>query len=466
MRTPRTRWGLRVLPLAAVAALAVAGVGAANGGFTGAVRNPGSSSATGSLQLSAAVGGTTECATTIASPTAACSGTVVSNALAAGTTSQAVSTRVTATGTLTPTLTTLTEGSCAPIPLANSAVAADPLLIRGGVTDQAASVYSDGAGLTVDGSTGYAAESNITTTNPQNFSAAVWFKTTASGTLLGFSSSPGVANPGTSDRLLWIDSAGLLVFGVSNVVQREVTSATGTSYLDGKWHLAVASVSTLGSEVLYVDGKQVGINLLVTAAGAYNGYWHVGWGNDSTWVDPPTTPYFSGTLTDADIFPVLTAAQVSTLYAAGSQATWNTDVAGGNGLIAATSAWQLGDAPTGRYTGTPAWLTPAPCSLVDATVQAAGASTVCIRPAAAAACAAPTSGVTLATLSGSALTLTNPTPAQPVTVTVTTARDGTSTTTLYPNLAGLHLNLSETLTASAGSFTATLGWPATQNIVL
>ena len=470
-RSSRSRWGLRVLPLGVVVALAVAGVGAAEGGFTAGIRNPSSASGTGSLQLSAAVGGTTECATTIASPSASCTGTVVSNALASGAASQSVATTLTATGSLTPASTTLTEGSCAPIPLANSTVASDPLLIRAGVTDATASTFGDGAGITLDGTTGYAAESNITTTVPGNTSEAIWFKAsgTAGGTLLGFAGAPAVNNPGNWDRMLWVDNAGRVVFGVYNGTAAEVTSPVGTSYLDGRWHLAVGTISSVlaGGQTLYVDGKQVASAGLVSSAQSYNGYWHVGWDNENNgWADPPTQPYFAGSLTDADIFPMLTAAQVATLYAATSQATWNTDIAGGNGVPAATSAWQLGDPPTGRYTGTPAWLTPAGCSLVDATVQVAGTTTACIRPAAPAACVAPTSGVTLASLSGAALSLTNPTPAQAVTVAVTTARDGTATTAAYPNLAGLHLNLSETLTAVAGSFTATLTWPAIQNVVL
>ncbi|HEX7354779.1 MAG TPA: hypothetical protein VF288_08095 [Mycobacteriales bacterium] len=64
------------------------------------------------------------------------------------------------------------------------------------------------------------------------------------------------------------------------------------------------------------------------------------------------------------------------------------------------------------------------------------------------------------------VTITPPTPAQTTTLTVTTARDPTNTTAHYPDLAGLHLNLGETLTSTAGGFTATLSWPTTQNIVL
>ena len=467
-RTPRRGLGPRSVPFLVLLCVALPGVGLAHGGFTGAITNKADAAGTGSLQLAAFSGATQLCATSTAVSAATCSGTMVSNALAGGVSTQSQATRVTEPGSLTATTTTLQQGVCGPIPLANAVTVSDPQLIRGGVTDAAAgsSPFPDGSGITLDGSTGYTAQTTVNSTPPQNFTEVVWFKTagTAGGVLMGYSGSPAVAAPNNWDRMLWLDNAGKVVFGVYAGATKLVTSPA--AYNDGTWHLAAASISAAG-QVLYVDGSKVASAKAVTTAEPSTGYWHLGWENVlSGWPDPPTVPFFAGSLTDAAIFPVLSAGQVTTLSTATTQATWNADVAGGNGVTAATSAWQLGDQPTGVYTGTPSWYTASPCALVDATIATTGASTTCAAPALPTPCVAPTSGVTLKSLAGLAVAIPSPTSAQPVTVTVTTARDVTATTLTNPNLAGLHLNFGEAVTSTAGSFTAALSWPTTQNIVL
>jgi hypothetical protein len=459
-------------------------VGSARGGFAGSIGNAADGAASGSLQLSAAQGATVECATSIAvASNTACTGTLVSNTLAT-TGTQAVTTTLSATGSLTPSTTTVTEGTCGPLPLLDAQTTTDPMLVRGGPpntgttysTTTAAPAPTGGAGITLDGSSGYTADT-VATTNPFSITEVVWFKTTSAslstgGTLLGFTNTPGLA-PTTTDRMLWLDNAGHVVFGVAGSLlgiptNRELTSAG--SYADGRWHMAAASFGA-GGTALYVDGANVGTALLSgLLEQSYTGYWHVGWESYTGWTDPPSTPYLAGSVTDAAIFPMLTAAQVTTLYGAGTQATWNTDVAGtntGGGLTtAATHAWQLGDPPTGVYTGTPSWYpSPAtPCTYVNATIGVtAGAAVTCAAPVAASACTAPTSSVTLASLAGLATTLPSPVPATPDSIAVTTARSATAVPTA---LAGLHLNFTETISATAGPFAATLGWPSTQALVL
>ena len=80
-------------------------------------------------------------------------------------------------------------GVCGPIPLANAVTVSDRQLIRGWVTDAAAgsAPFADGSGITLGGSTGYTAETTVTSTPPQNFTEVVWFKTagTAGGVLMG-----------------------------------------------------------------------------------------------------------------------------------------------------------------------------------------------------------------------------------------------------------------------------------------
>ena len=95
-----------------------------------------------------------------------------------------------------------------------------------------------------------------------------------------------------------------------------------TTYKNGAWHLAVASFSTTGGMVLYVDGVQVAANPCVTTALALSAAssWRIGYDSLSD-VGPsaPTNAHFTGSLAYAAAYTgVLTAAQVSAMYAARS----------------------------------------------------------------------------------------------------------------------------------------------------
>ncbi|MHB8431413.1 MAG: LamG-like jellyroll fold domain-containing protein [Acidimicrobiales bacterium] len=191
---------------------------------------------------------------------------------------------------------------------------ADPGTGVGGLTYQANGPLG-GTSVGFDGSSGYVQTANPVT-NPQTFSLAAWFKTTGSGSIIGFTNSQGTS--ATSwDRQIWVDGTGHVVFGVYNNTTSEIQS-TGT-YNDGNWHFVVATLSPSDGMNLYVDGAPVASNSTVTSAQAYNGYWHLGWSNAGTgWPNPPTpaSGYFPGSLAQVAVFPTaLSASQVSQLDA-------------------------------------------------------------------------------------------------------------------------------------------------------
>ncbi len=118
--------------------------------------------------------------------------------------------------------------------------------------------------------------------------------------------------------------------------------------------------------------------------------------------------------------PRLTAGQIHTLYTAGSQTAWNTDVSGDG----ASDSWSLGDTGTTAYTGPVPDVSINPCSMVDATIQTTTTTTACAAPVSATACTPPSSEVTLASLANTTTPLSTPALGQPLTLSGTaTGRD-------------------------------------------
>ncbi len=171
-----------------------------------------------------------------------------------------------------------------------------------------------------DGATQYI--STATPSNspgPQNFSISVWFKTsTAGGLLVGY----GATQTGASsmyDRHIYMSNSGQLYFGLyPSAVKTINTTAT---YADGSWHHAVATVSTTTGSSLYVDGALQAVDATMTTSQNYGttGYWRVAYNSISGWTNQPSNFYFTGSLDDIAVYnTTLTAAQVYTLYGAGS----------------------------------------------------------------------------------------------------------------------------------------------------
>jgi concanavalin A-like lectin/glucanase superfamily protein len=142
--------------------------------------------------------------------------------------------------------------------------------------------------------------------NPTTFSISAWFKTTNStGILVGFGNSQ--MNPsGSTDRSLAL-SNGRVLFGVWNGAADTISSTS--TYNDGNWHFATATLSPTDGEMLYVDGLLVNSNTNATPQN-YTGYWRIG--GNTNW----GLGYFTGRIDDVTIYngTELTASQISTLY--------------------------------------------------------------------------------------------------------------------------------------------------------
>jgi hypothetical protein len=210
-------------------------------------------------------------------------------------------------------------------------------IASGGVTHGAAgpTQFSDSpTAVSLNGTTGFLETSNLIT-GPQTFSLAGWFKTsTKAGSIIGFTNVQTTAGASEWDRMVWIDSSGHVVYGVYDASYIEFSSEATTSknYADGNWHFLVITETpasaTKGTVEMYIDGSLVsGASENETlssgnTAQVYNGYWHLGWANQSTWTDAPSTSYWSGSLADMAIFPTaLTPANVTTLYGETTQAS-------------------------------------------------------------------------------------------------------------------------------------------------
>jgi hypothetical protein len=109
-----------------------------------------------------------------------------------------------------------------------------------------------------------------------------------------------------------MDNAGHIIYGVYNHGFYTVSSS-GT-YNDGQWHQIVATLSSSGM-VLYIDGKEIGINARTTASQEYSGYWRLGGDNLNGWPARPRSNNFAGTIDDTAIYPTaLTLGQVQKHY--------------------------------------------------------------------------------------------------------------------------------------------------------
>ncbi|MGV8847823.1 kelch repeat-containing protein [Tessaracoccus sp.] len=153
-----------------------------------------------------------------------------------------------------------------------------------------------------------------------SFSAEVWFKTAsvAGGRLLGF----GNAATGTSaatDRNLYLNDTGQLVFGVNPGVKTSITSPL--TYNDNIWHLATATMSATAGVgmALYVDGAQVAADTATVSSSVTAGFWRVGYDTLTGWPTAPTNSFFTGNLDEAAFYAkTLTTPQVLAHYSARS----------------------------------------------------------------------------------------------------------------------------------------------------
>lgn len=165
---------------------------------------------------------------------------------------------------------------------------------------------------------------------PNTFSLEVWFSTTSksNGRLMGFGSRyDGDYNSGgQSDRHIYIDKDGRVVFGVYDNAIKLVSSPAGRNYADGQWHHVVATMSPSGA-VLYLDGERVGANQSMTAGEWMpgGGWWKVGCGKLIYWQNADGSEYhgpkyFTGSMQYSSVYTTaLTDHQVREHYLAGAR---------------------------------------------------------------------------------------------------------------------------------------------------
>ena len=284
--------------------------------------------------------------------------------------------------------------SCGVQQVADSGTGVDTGLTYGGVTyGTAFTSASQGTftdkGLTLDGVATTSYVGTITSrTAPSTFSLTAWFKTsTASGgVIMGMSNSQtNLATASLADRMLFINSAGHLVFNMYNSAATKL-QAVGTNVLAlGVWHFVAATYSSATGLSLYVDGAAA-VTTADTTNDAYTGaYWHLGRNPTSGWTLPPTSATFNGTLYGLSVIPsVLSAANVTTLYNETSAANYASAI---TSTFAATDFWPLNDTGTVPYTGNIPALGATACPLVQVYVQETrGASSTCLYPNGGTAC--------------------------------------------------------------------------------
>jgi hypothetical protein len=204
-----------------------------------------------------------------------------------------------------------------------------------------------------------------------------------------------------------MDNAGKLVWGVYPGAVDEITSPL--AYITGAWFMVVVEEGSAGAKI-YVNDVLVVSNAAYTAGQSYTGYWHIGWGYEAGWTDPPTSGYLNGSISEVAVVPSLltgttSGTQIYTLFNETTAAGFATYM----NARTPTSYWPLQDSATNI------------CGTGEITVQATLASTnTCIYPAEAVGMPCPAlSPSHLLTGLGSRSTSVVPTSGSPVTITVT-----------------------------------------------
>ncbi len=132
-----------------------------------------------------------------------------------------------------------------------------------------------------------------------------------SGVIAGFSNTGTGLGSSTSDRLLYVDSAGKVRFGLLQS-GTPVTLVSAANVDDGAWHHITAGVGPItGTGAIAAGGLRLSLdgtvtsNAAVTAATASTGIWR--WGGApllpvSTWPSAPANPYLTGTLDEFAVY--------------------------------------------------------------------------------------------------------------------------------------------------------------------
>jgi PKD repeat protein len=159
---------------------------------------------------------------------------------------------------------------------------------------------------------------------PQTFSLETWLRTNTNsgGKILGFGdSNTGRSNIDGTDRLLYMNNAGQIYFGVRPDMGARVTINTAASYRDNQWHHIVGTLGSDGMK-LYVDGNQVAANTAVTKAQVYRGYWRVGGDRLTNWPSSPNREAIAANIDEVAVYPkALTIGHIRAHYLASGRST-------------------------------------------------------------------------------------------------------------------------------------------------
>src|ERR1039458_1484886 len=244
--------------LLVVSLLAAASAGAATLWAVGLVGGFRGESQSATLQLTSTIGANI-CNSSAFGATACTSGSPVAAGPLSSSTPISVTWPLSSSGSANASAAMVASASCGVAELADtgldsswSGTGLNTALPLNGLTYQTSGPLSSQA-ITTDGSTGWA-ETTGEYTNPETFTVLAWFKTSASGSIIGFSNNQTTPTSASDyDRILWIDSAGTLVWGVSSGGGQTEVKSSGTNYANGAWHFVAASVGSAGT-LLFMGG--------------------------------------------------------------------------------------------------------------------------------------------------------------------------------------------------------------------
>lgn len=434
--------------------------------FTASINNTTNTFGSGSSALTA-TNGTVQCTSAGTAVTAAtsfpCSGSNFVPVPATGTGTD--TTTLAETGTLNFSSASYRMTSCGVVSLANTVDVADPQIPRFGVTYNNAGPFTGSAAVGFDGATTMSSDIAATTAvaAPQTFSISMWFRSTGTdGPLIEWTTSTNNTVGTAYDRHIYFTAAGNLAYGSYNGAVQIITSPN--IYDDGNWHhVAVTSrasvTATTSRIILYVDGAAVANKTITSAnpAEASAGNWRLGNGSSNVGGWTSGSKFYNGLISNTSIFNTeLTAAQITTLYAARtSQTAWDAAVT----ARAPVENWRLNDTGMTTYSGSlPTIGTTSPCTYVRTTISS---NTACVYPSTTT-CPALSSTYRLSTLvTAGTLVLAPSTLATTQTLTTNVQRD-TSYNTAYS--IGLNLAI-PTIVTEVGFKTNTYEWTNSRVII-
>ncbi|CAN5125372.1 hypothetical protein BH09ACT1_BH09ACT1_13530 [soil metagenome] len=149
------------------------------------------------------------------------------------------------------------------------------------------------------------------------FTVEAWVKTTstAGGAILDYGLYRNTTYSAAIDKVLYIDSAGKIHFGVQNNATKQAI-VSPNAYNNGTWHLVDATLSG-ATATLYVDGAQVATGSMTDNI-VFPGYWRIGADQLSGWPAAGGNSLV-GSIGQAAVYPsTLAASSISAHYTLGT----------------------------------------------------------------------------------------------------------------------------------------------------